>query len=133
MNPHQTIYARSVLLTANFYKEYLGFKEISRIDDKESPMVWLSLEGQILLIIPMNSEHELQGRLEFWIDEIDDYFCDVRQKVRIKRSLALSSYDNWQFAYFDCEGNSITISGKTSPNVSWTSPIDEDLLKTCPI
>ncbi|MFN8207001.1 MAG: VOC family protein [Bacteroidales bacterium] len=110
MSFDQTLCAENAGLTANYYKEYLGFRELRRSKSSGRQTIWLSLNNQILVLEEGRKTHLTKGPAIFYLDKLEDYYLRVKPVVRIKKPLAASEENNRSFTYLDCNGNCITIS-----------------------
>jgi hypothetical protein len=110
MSSDQTLCAENAGLTANYYKEYLGFRELKRSKSSGRRTIWLSLNNQILVLEEGNRTDLTNGPATFYLDKLEDYYLRVKPVVRIKEPLASSGKNFRSFTYFDCNGNYITIS-----------------------
>jgi hypothetical protein len=110
MSSDQTLCAENACLTANYYKEYLGFRELRRGKSSGRRTIWLSLNNQILVLEEGNRTHITKGPATFYLDKLEDYYFKVKPVVRIKEPLSITEKNNRSFTYFDCNGNCITMS-----------------------
>jgi hypothetical protein len=110
MSSDQILCAENAGLTANYYKEYLGFRELRRSKSSGRRTIWLSLNNQILVLEEGNKTHLTKEPATFYMDKLEDYYLRVKPVVRIKEPLGSSGKNNRSFTYFDCNGNCITIS-----------------------
>jgi hypothetical protein len=110
MSSDQTLCAENAGLTANYYKEYLGFRELRRSKSSGRQTIWLSLNNQILVLEEGKRTQLPKGPATFYLDKLEDYYLRVKPVVRIKEPLGASEKNNRSFTYFDCNGNCITIS-----------------------
>jgi hypothetical protein len=102
-----TLYADKVLLTANYYIEYLGFNLLYRVEDEGNPYVWLELNGQFLLIWPWSQKLGIPKPIHLEVVDIYQFYFAITKKIRIKEFLATDSSGVLSFSLIDCEGNII--------------------------
>lgn len=107
MIPNFTIYSDKVVLTANFYMEYLGFKLLYKVEDEEDPYVWLQLNGQFLLIWPWDNKIGMARKVEIEVPDIFAFYEDLAERTRIHEPLLPDETGKYYFSVYDCENNII--------------------------
>lgn len=132
MIPNFTIYSDKVLLTANYYIEYLGFNLLYKVEDDDNPYVWLELNGQFLLIWPQNKRLGIAKNVELEMPDILNYFSIVSEKARINVPLYRNSEGQHKFSILDCEDNVLHFMGQSSSAVLVTDDPDSMELEADP-
>jgi len=115
MIPNFTIYSDKVVLTANFYMEYLGFKLLYKVDEEENPYVWLQLHGQFLLIWPWDNKIGIARKVELEVPNIFSFYEDLAERTRINKPLLPDESGKYSFSVYDCENNIIHYKESDSP------------------
>ena len=107
MIPNYTIYSDKVMLTANYYIEYLGFSLLYKVEEDDNPYVWLELNNQFVLIWPWNNKLGIAKPVELEVPDILEYYIRLSERTRINVPLSLGLEGQKKFSVLDCEDNVI--------------------------
>lgn len=107
MIPNYTVFSDKVLLTANYYVEYLGFNLLYKVEEDDNPYIWLEFNQQFVLIWPWNNKLGLAKTVELEVDEIHKHFEKLSERTRINVPLYKDAEGLHRFSILDCEDNII--------------------------
>lgn len=107
MIPNYTVFSDKVLLTANYYIEYLGFNLLYKVEEDDNPYIWLEFNQQFVLIWPWNNKLGLAKTVELEVDEIHKHFEKLSERTRINIPLYKDNDGLHRFSILDCEDNII--------------------------
>ena len=101
------LYTQEIAQTVDFYKSYLGFS-CSSIDLE---MGWASIQReQIEIMVSLPNDHlpfekpHFTGSFYFYIDEIDQLWNQLKNKVKIVYPIDSFEYGMREFAIYDNNG-----------------------------
>jgi hypothetical protein len=106
MIPNYTIFSDKVLLTANYYIEYLGFNLLYK-DEEDNPYVWLEFNQQFVLIWPWNNKLGIAKPVKIEVLDIHEHFEKLSERTRINVPLHKDDLGVSNFSILDCEDNII--------------------------
>ena len=110
----------NIILSTNYYKEYLGFQLIpNRDDSKNISNALLVFDNQKIKLEQITtSEKKIQNDvvLNFnWNDsQMKKHFNELRQKVKVKRNYSNNKNGISVFSILDCDGNILNYQAKDS-------------------
>lgn len=119
-NSIPTIFVDSPHLTASYYREYLGFRELFRYSGFNGKSVLLQ-KGRNLIWVESNmfkseqlsnTEHKFQ-KISIRSSMIEDEFKSLSDKVKFAKSLNASEADLKTFSILDCNGIEIVYTNKS--------------------
>ena len=114
--------AENIILSINYYKEYLGFQLITNnIERNNIAYALLRFNNQeIILEQAISSErtspNDVVINLNWNDNQLKQHYNELKQKVKVKKSFSKSKNGCSVFSVVDCDGNILNFQAKYSKN-----------------
>lgn len=107
-----TIHAECTALTASYYKEYLGFKQVKQQASQCGTTYLLKDHENYLWLSPLEDHIDSQivssQRVYLLSSRIELDFAELREKVRVLQPLNANGSGRKTFTIIDCNGVELT-------------------------
>jgi len=103
----QTLWVDSPLLSASYYKEYLGFSVLFRCCRKDRGEVLIHKKGNFIRLKTFKKDSQGNGKFQgqivtIYSNEITNEYQSLKSRVRVKQTI--NPIINDSFSLIDCNG-----------------------------